>query len=373
MNDRSSAITAINKWNQRNGRARRIFFSPLTWEDLVAPDIGGRAQDVINQQIGLDYDIFLGIMWSRFGAPTGEADSGTEEEFNQAVKRYHKDEPITISFLFKNSSIPQSILDGIQFSKVQSFKKIVSDAGCLYREFSDDTSFYDALNLILDRSANQYEVDLTRGSGPPVSPDASLKIKSAEPLVEFDQESDLGLFDYLEEMSKSANEFALLMGGWTDKLVSVGSVTENATSELNNLSRFGNPDNTAAKKIIDRIGNHIGEVADWGEENEVSINESMENISSALSGVISLSSGFSGARVDKVDVINSADSLLLIIDETNQALNSLLSVMSSMPRLSKLMNKAIRRLKLIIENMIIKNETFKNNIKISIDEVRKEL
>ena len=44
----------------------------------------GRPEEVIINQVG-EYDVFLGIMWSRFGTHTGKEESGTEEEFNNAL------------------------------------------------------------------------------------------------------------------------------------------------------------------------------------------------------------------------------------------------------------------------------------------------
>ncbi len=47
------------------------------WKTHVHPEMG-RPQGVINKQIG-SYDIFIGLMWKRFGTATGVANSGTEE------------------------------------------------------------------------------------------------------------------------------------------------------------------------------------------------------------------------------------------------------------------------------------------------------
>ncbi len=55
----------------------------VRWETHVHPGLGRDAQDVVSQQIG-EYDIFLGIMWRRFGTKTKVAASGTEEEFRIA-------------------------------------------------------------------------------------------------------------------------------------------------------------------------------------------------------------------------------------------------------------------------------------------------
>jgi len=52
------------------------------------------------------YDIFIGILWKKFGTLTGRACSGTEEEFNRAYERY-KENPskLRIMFYFKTAPL----------------------------------------------------------------------------------------------------------------------------------------------------------------------------------------------------------------------------------------------------------------------------
>ena len=62
----------------------------VRWETHVRPGIAADAQAVVNPQIG-PYDLFIGILWNRFGTPTGRAESGTREEFDQAYARWQRD------------------------------------------------------------------------------------------------------------------------------------------------------------------------------------------------------------------------------------------------------------------------------------------
>jgi hypothetical protein len=57
----------------------------LRWETDARPD-GGRPQGVINDQIP-DYDLFVALLWTRLGTPTGGYGSGTEEEIALALER----------------------------------------------------------------------------------------------------------------------------------------------------------------------------------------------------------------------------------------------------------------------------------------------
>src|SRR5258705_13069659 len=65
---------------------RRLSLELVRYETHAYPDIGA-PQEVINRQIPVDYDIFIGIMWKRAGTPTATAPSGTIEEFNRACER----------------------------------------------------------------------------------------------------------------------------------------------------------------------------------------------------------------------------------------------------------------------------------------------
>ncbi len=48
-------------------------------EKDVYPSVAEYGQQVINQQVEGKYDLFVGIMKGRFGTPTPQAGSGTEE------------------------------------------------------------------------------------------------------------------------------------------------------------------------------------------------------------------------------------------------------------------------------------------------------
>jgi hypothetical protein len=74
--------SAVVEISETLGEAQDYRLELVHWETHAVPD-AGRPQQVINKQL-CDYEVFVGIMWKRFGTPTGEADSGTEEEFRIA-------------------------------------------------------------------------------------------------------------------------------------------------------------------------------------------------------------------------------------------------------------------------------------------------
>jgi hypothetical protein len=73
----------------------------IKWETDVIPGLGTDAQSVVNEQVGTNYDVFLGIMSNRFGQQTNKANSGTEEEFNNALQILRNvNESLKILFYF---------------------------------------------------------------------------------------------------------------------------------------------------------------------------------------------------------------------------------------------------------------------------------
>ena len=101
----------------------------MRFETHVFPDIG-HAQAVINRQIPQDYDIFIGVMWKRFGSPTSAAGSGTVEEFERAQTRREETGRPTIMFYFCDEPFaPPRGDDLAQFNQVAAFRDKMEQTG----------------------------------------------------------------------------------------------------------------------------------------------------------------------------------------------------------------------------------------------------
>jgi len=101
----------------------------VRYETHAYPDIGP-PQSVINRQIPLDYDILVGVMWSRCGTPTERAASGTIEEFQRASERRKQSHLPRIMFYFCDEPIPIPDLAGLdQLTGVVKFRKELTNTG----------------------------------------------------------------------------------------------------------------------------------------------------------------------------------------------------------------------------------------------------
>ena len=116
----------------------------VRWETHVRPDMG-RPQQIILDQIG-SFDIFVGIMWQRFGSPTGVADSGTEEEFEFALASWQQTGRPRLLWYFSRAPIdpPASVEAAEQLLKVAQFRKKISSAG-LTGSYANDADFKEKL------------------------------------------------------------------------------------------------------------------------------------------------------------------------------------------------------------------------------------
>src|SRR4051812_20415764 len=74
------AQAVINEWNVQHGEATGFWVKHQHWSTDSHPELGDRPQAIINKQMIDDSEVLVAIFWSRFGTPTGAADSGTEEE-----------------------------------------------------------------------------------------------------------------------------------------------------------------------------------------------------------------------------------------------------------------------------------------------------
>lgn len=92
---------------------------PLGWEE--AQPTWGRPQELINQDVR-QCDVFVMLLWKRWGMPSGEYSSGTEEEFEIAYERYKKTGRPHLLLYFR--SVPQDMMadPGEQLQKVIKFR-----------------------------------------------------------------------------------------------------------------------------------------------------------------------------------------------------------------------------------------------------------
>jgi len=148
--ERSRVDAFVDEWNELWSEDIGVHLRLLRWETHAYPAVGADGQDVINTQIGDEYDVFLGIMWKRFGTPTGRAVSGTAEEFERALARYRRSGNPQLMFYFKNAD-PDAGDDAAQLQAVRQFRCKLAKDGLLYWEFISPEQFGQLVRVHLTR------------------------------------------------------------------------------------------------------------------------------------------------------------------------------------------------------------------------------
>ncbi|MGH3851613.1 MAG: DUF4062 domain-containing protein, partial [Pseudonocardiaceae bacterium] len=99
--ERDALKLVVDQINHTIALQRRLLFFVVRWEDDVHAGFGEDAQDVVNQQIDFgSIDLFIGLLWKRFGTKTRRAASGTEEEFDRCFALWQERKQPQLMFYF---------------------------------------------------------------------------------------------------------------------------------------------------------------------------------------------------------------------------------------------------------------------------------
>jgi len=132
---------------------RGIEIRPIEWKEDIVPNITGEgAQTVIDEQLeDYNYDVYLGIMWRRFGERMPNGLTPTESEFENALNRRIKTGRPAILFLFKSEPyIPQDDDEKKQIADVQNFRERIKELG-MYGSFGNAEKFSEKIEKYLKK------------------------------------------------------------------------------------------------------------------------------------------------------------------------------------------------------------------------------
>ncbi|MBQ4145964.1 MAG: hypothetical protein IJD36_04995, partial [Clostridia bacterium] len=94
---------AVEEFNELYAEQLDIAIKTKHWKKSSYAQSGGKPQKLLNEQIVNDCDAAVAIFWTKFGSPTDEYGSGTEEEIEimlqsgKQVFMYFSDKPISPS------------------------------------------------------------------------------------------------------------------------------------------------------------------------------------------------------------------------------------------------------------------------------------
>jgi len=138
--ERRITETIVAELNRTTAPRLGFLLDLILWEDML-PDMGDAEQIILDQADLDETDVFVGILWNRFGTPTARADSGTEEEFRAAYRAWRKNGAPRILFYFSNRPATINLEAELQQKgRVLAFRHEVESLG-LIRTYSDIDDF----------------------------------------------------------------------------------------------------------------------------------------------------------------------------------------------------------------------------------------
>jgi hypothetical protein len=155
-----------------------ITLDVVDWRSAV-PEMGRPQQVIFDQLKPTEGDVFVGILWHRFGTPPGALDeqaqreylSGTEEEFKAAYRLWKEHDRPRVMMYRCTRAIPPEALDPDQFKRVRDFfaqfEAVGGEHPGLYQSFNTIEEFERLLLPNLQHLLLEYGEQLR---GTPIEP-----------------------------------------------------------------------------------------------------------------------------------------------------------------------------------------------------------
>lgn len=357
--ERDLLAATILELNTTWSKALGVMFELVRWEENVRPALGDDAQAVINAQVGDEYDVFIGILWGRFGTATQRAASGTMEEFERAYERFRRSGSLPeIMIYFKDQPISPSKIDPGQLEQVQEFRKKIENLG-VYSIFDDAASFESSVRAHLSMLAQKFSV------GSAAKNDCLDGVK--DPAEEFD-EQDLGYLDYVEIYDSRMHEMSTIVATMTAATEQIGEQLSARTLEIEGVTSPA-----LAKKIIKKSADDMESYADILSANIPLLSASRETAMSALSSALVVQAELGSNRDQLIDLRDGLTTFRDATVNTRGSLSGFRDVISGMPRMTGDLNRAKRRVVAQLDLMDMEHEKTLQNVKNILESVEKLL
>ena len=150
-NEKQAIIKYINDYKNRYERDYEITLNPIDWKkDLKKSE--RRIQTAANKRLE-ESNIYIGMMWTKFGSDTGLMKSGTLEEYIYAFQKMERDNNIEILILFKNFTVDykNSSKEEInEFLEIKEFRDKLIENNFSPIDFDDTEDLIEKVSKQLD-------------------------------------------------------------------------------------------------------------------------------------------------------------------------------------------------------------------------------
>ena len=346
--ERTIVKKVIDTYNQIHS-CDNIKLELLCWEDSTHPSFGDYTQDVVNSQIGDDYDVFIGILWARFGTPTPKYESGTEEEFYRAYERYKNGDRMKLMVYRKDESIPPSSIDVEQLQKINRFTSEVGKLGGYYFTFTEEMQFQDMLLKHLDRAIRDLE---KRTDNRKLQMPLTIKSKDEEQISVTTGRDMWGLIEYSEFIVFTCSEVKAHIDQISNLTKKIGEDMQIHTRELDTTQRNSNILHT--KSILLYAARDMNKYASEIEKpNTIWYAKYLED-QQAIKEMLDVSEGLVSEK-EWEDMVGNLREMYNGMGNAYSAMRQFYSAVNKLPKISQPLNIAklnvCNKLKSIISNL----------------------
>ena len=250
--EKAALRTLVVELSERLIKTHGVALRVVGWPDDVRPGVNVDLQAEINRQCGAEFDIYLGILGTRFGTPTRTAGSGTEEEFEEGLKRLRSDScSLRVLFYFKTGTVDPFNLEIDQLQKVKDFRAGLHSRGVLYRDFRNTTDFVQMVKDHLERLVSDEWRDGQWSRIPGLEEDSPQQMTTPVTALSQDSHSedetgatdafvdssdngdgeDLGLLDYVASFNEETSAVNLTLERISENTTRVGDEMRARTTE----------------------------------------------------------------------------------------------------------------------------------------------
>lgn len=349
LDERAALDEVVQELNLTFGSRNNLILEIVKWETHSAPGISQiSTQEIINNDTRQDYDLFLGILWKKFGTPTTNAESGTEEEFNLAYKRFCENPTsLQVLFYFKNSA-PKSLseINPNDLIKINSFREKLGALNTFYWEFNTVNEFQGYLRLHIPMRIETL-----------ISFNTANSIENIlSPILEKETGSEeLGLLDFQEIRDDSIADSGEALSRMTEAMTWIGEKVNEKTAELNKLnSRKQQLGHKEIKDFCLRLSTIMNDFANRIDPDIPIFINGFEKAINAMTNIIDLRQ--KGFVIDKEEEIVVLNGLKKNIETSKSGIIEFLNSVTAMPRMSKELNKARRNVEDKLSILISKLE-----------------
>ncbi|MHC8949619.1 hypothetical protein [Sphingobacterium hungaricum] len=350
--ERTEIKGLIEELNLTWGNTNNIHLDLFRRETHSAPAItNSYTQNIINQDLGEEYDLFIGMLWKKFGTPTESANSGTEEEFLKAVERYKRGDNIQIMIYFRTGQVDLLELDPIQYRKVLEFKETLPETGVFYSSFSSIQEFGNQIRIHIPKRISELKENDNKKH----------RLSNVDSSLKFDEvqlvpsEEDLGFFDYMIAFDTHLWLSTNALNSINTATEEVGALINAKTDELNILNNTRANSNQYVQhfQILSKV------ILDYVQKLKIETPNFYENFESSIKTGLKFINTFS--VFDKEDYKENLEKLYFssIVLKENipgaiEGMKGFQRIVRNLPKIQSNLNYAARQLDSELSDLISK-------------------